>query len=268
MESNLSEGQKPNRVSLDYDILIMAAGLGKRMKSTIPKPVIPVCGKPMLLHILDTISKLSQLPGNIYVITYYLHSQAVVSACLDHLPSNLVDRIVWLVQTIEPMGTGSSVQEAIKQIPNSSADSLMILSSDVPMISKNTMESMIEEYNAQKRALILTDYMENPYGYGRIVETNGDFLAIVEEKDSNAEQKLIKTVNTGIYCIPYRYLRNQLFTITNNNAAEEYYLTDLFGILKQGDLSVGTTQIQKVCSYELFNINTKDQLNELEELIS
>jgi len=273
MDYDLSKGQKPNQVSLDcdlinYDILIMAAGLGKRMKSTIPKPVIPVCGKPMLLHILDTISTLSSLPGHIYVITYYLHSQAVVSACLDHLPSNISDRIVWLVQTIEPMGTGSSVQEAIKQIPNSSIDSLLILSSDVPMISKNSMESMMEEYTRQRRALILTDHMDNPYGYGRIIEANGDFFAIAEEKDSNAEQKLIKTVNTGIYCIPYIYLRKQLFTITNNNAAEEYYLTDLFGILKQENLSVGTTQIQKSCPYELFNINTKDQLNELEELIS
>jgi len=262
MSFNAVNEQKPNAV---YDILIMAAGLGKRMKSTVPKPVIPVCGKPMLMHILDTIQTLKNLPNHIYVITYYLHSPAVVSACVDH---PLSDRIVWLVQTIEPMGTGSSVQEAIKQIPKTDINSLLILSSDVPMISKNTMESLIEGYETKQRALILTDHMEEPYGYGRIVTADGDFVAIVEEKDSNMEQKQIKTVNTGIYCIPYAYLRNQLFNITNQNAAEEYYLTDLFGILKQENRSVGTIQIQKVLPYELFNINTKDQLLELERLIS
>lgn len=250
---------------MDYDILIMAAGLGKRMNSTTPKPVIPILNKPMLLHILDTISTLSRLPNKIYVITYYLHSPAVVSACVEHLPSNLLNRIVWLVQNIEPSGTGSSVQEAIKQIPNSDISSLVILSSDVPMISKNTIESMLNEYNGA--AVILTDQIENPYGYGRILEQGNQFLAIVEEKDASPAEKLIKIVNTGIYCISYSYLRNQLFTINNNNAAQEYYLTDLFGILKGENVCVRTLLIQKSTPYELFNVNTKAQLEELEGMI-
>jgi bifunctional UDP-N-acetylglucosamine pyrophosphorylase/glucosamine-1-phosphate N-acetyltransferase len=250
-----------------YDILIMAAGLGKRMNSSTPKPVIPILNKPMLLHILDTISTLSRLPNKIYVITYYLHSLAVVSACVDHLPSNLVNRIVWLVQNIEPSGTGSSVQEAIKQIPNSDISSLVILSSDVPMISKNTIESMLNEYTPGA-AVILTDQIENPYGYGRILEQGNQFLAIVEEKDASPVEKLIKIVNTGIYCISYSYLRNQLFTINNNNAAQEYYLTDLFGILKNENVSVRTLLIQKSAPFELFNVNTKAQLEELEIMIN
>jgi bifunctional UDP-N-acetylglucosamine pyrophosphorylase/glucosamine-1-phosphate N-acetyltransferase len=247
---------------LDYDVLIMAAGLGKRMNSTTPKPVIPILNKPMLVHILDTISTLSKLPNKIYVITYYLHSSAVVAACVDNLPASISDRIVWLVQNIEPSGTGSSVQEAIKQIPSSDIESLMILSSDVPMISKGTMESMINNYNGS--AVILTDQMKNPYGYGRIIENNGEFMAIVEEKDASASEKLINVVNTGIYCISYSFLRNQLFTITNNNAAEEYYLTDLFGILKNENVSVRTLLVQRTIPYELFNVNTKAQLEELE----
>jgi bifunctional UDP-N-acetylglucosamine pyrophosphorylase/glucosamine-1-phosphate N-acetyltransferase len=253
-----------------YDILIMAAGLGKRMNSITPKPVIPILNKPMLLHILDTISTLSTLPNKIYVITYYLHSSAVVAACVDHLPDSISDRIVWLVQNIEPSGTGSSVQEAIKQIPVGDISSLMILSSDVPMISKGTMESMLREYNGS--AVILTDKIENPFGYGRILETDGEFMAIVEEKDASPSEKLIKIVNTGIYCINYWFLRNQLFTITNNNAAEEYYLTDLFGILKNENssnenISVRTLLVQKSKNYELFNVNTRAQLEELEGMI-
>ena len=253
-----------NSKSLDYDILIMAAGLGKRMNSTTPKPVIPILNKPMLVHILDTVSTLSTLPNKIYVITYYLHSSAVVAACVDRLPKSISDRIVWLVQNIEPSGTGSSVQEAIKQIPSSNIESLMILSSDVPMISKGTMESMITKYNGS--AVILTDKMQNPYGYGRILENNGEFLAIVEEKDASASEKLINVVNTGIYCISYSFLRNQLFTITNNNAAEEYYLTDLFGILKNENVSVRTLLVQRTVPFELFNVNTKAQLEELESM--
>jgi bifunctional UDP-N-acetylglucosamine pyrophosphorylase/glucosamine-1-phosphate N-acetyltransferase len=254
---------------LDYDILIMAAGLGKRMNSVIPKPVIPVLGKPMLLHILDTISTLSVLPNKIYVITYYAHSSSVISACIDNLPVCIANRIVWLVQNIEPSGTGSSVQEAIKQIPNSSVQSLVILSSDVPMISKNTIESMLEEYNLsiQPTSIILTDKIENPYGYGRIIEQDNNFIAIMEEKDASPSEKLIKVINTGIYCISYCFLRQQLFTINNNNAAEEYYLTDLFSILKNEKYSVRTLLVQKSTSYELFNVNTKAQLYELEEMI-
>jgi bifunctional UDP-N-acetylglucosamine pyrophosphorylase/glucosamine-1-phosphate N-acetyltransferase len=218
---------------------------------------------------LDTVSTLSTLPNKIYVITYYLHSSAVVAACLDKLPASISDRIVWLVQTIEPSGTGSSVQEAIKQIPNSDINSLMILSSDVPMISKSTMESMIKNYNGS--AVILTDQMKNPYGYGRILEKDGEFMAIVEEKDASPAEKLINVVNTGIYCINYWFLRNQLFTIKNNNAAEEYYLTDLFGILKNENssnenISVRTLLVKKTVPYELFNVNTKAQLEELEDM--
>ena len=218
----------------------------------------------MLVHILDTVSTLSTLPNKIYVITYYLHSSAVVAACVDRLPKSISDRIVWLVQNIEPSGTGSSVQEAIKQIPSSSIESLMILSSDVPMISNSTMESMIKNYNGS--AVILTDKMKNPYGYGRILENSGEFLAIVEEKDASASEKLINVVNTGIYCISYSFLRNQLFTITNNNAAEEYYLTDLFGILKNENVSVRTLLVQRTVPFELFNVNTKAQLEELESM--
>jgi len=250
---------------MDYDILIMAAGLGKRMNSTIPKPIIPILDKPMLLHILDTISTLSTLPNKLYVIVYYLHSSSIISACADKLPANLVNRIVWLVQNTEPSGTGSSVQEAIIQIPTSEISSLVILSSDVPMISKNTIEYMLDEYNGS--SVILTDYIENPYGYGRILEKDNHFISIVEEKDASPTEKLIKIVNTGIYCIKYSFLRNQLFMITNNNASGEYYLTDLFGILKNENVYVRTLLIKKSTPYELFNINTKSQLQELENML-
>jgi bifunctional UDP-N-acetylglucosamine pyrophosphorylase/glucosamine-1-phosphate N-acetyltransferase len=262
---------------MSYDILIMAAGLGKRMNSNVPKPVVPLLDKPMIIYILETIATLSTLPDKIYIITYHKSHEVIINICKDHLSSSLIvwlqQQIVWLQQQIEPLGTGSSVQEAIKQISISDGSKpLLILSSDVPMISRDTIQSMLDTYSNdtdKTKAVILTDYIENPMGYGRIIkDVNGEFLNIVEEKDANVDEKAIKIVNTGIYCISYCFLRNELFKIDNKNAADEYYLTDLFTILQKNNDKICLAEIKKTKSYELFNINTQAQLKELEELIS
>jgi bifunctional UDP-N-acetylglucosamine pyrophosphorylase/glucosamine-1-phosphate N-acetyltransferase len=259
---------------MSYDILIMAAGLGKRMNSSVPKPVVSLLEKPMIIYILETIASLSKLPDKIYIITYHKSHDVIINICKDHLSgSHIVNRIVWLQQQIEPLGTGSSVQEAIKQIPISdSSKPLLILSSDVPMISRDTIQSMLDTYNNDTnttKAVILTDYIENPTGYGRIIkDLNGEFLNIVEEKDANVDEKAVKIVNTGIYCISYCFLRNELFQIDNKNASGEYYLTDLFTILQKNNEKICLAEIKKTKGYELFNINTQAQLKELEKLIS
>jgi bifunctional UDP-N-acetylglucosamine pyrophosphorylase/glucosamine-1-phosphate N-acetyltransferase len=259
---------------MSYDILIMAAGLGKRMNSSVPKPVVPLLDKPMIIYIIETIASLSTLPDKIYIITYHKSHDVIINICKDHLSgSHIVNRIVWLQQQIEPLGTGSSVQEAIKQIDISDGyKPLLILSSDVPMISRDTIQSMLDTYNNDtdtNKAVILTDYIENPTGYGRIIkDLNGEFLNIVEEKDANVDEKAVKIVNTGIYCISYCFLRNELFQIDNKNAAGEYYLTDLFTILQKNNEKICLAEIKKTKGYELFNINTQAQLKELEELIS
>ncbi len=257
---------------MTYDILIMAAGLGKRMNSSVPKPVVNVLNKPMIIYILETIASIDTLPDKIYIITYYKFHDVIISICRDKLPVSISSKIVWLQQQIEPLGTGSSVQEAIKQIPiDNDNKPLVILSSDVPMISKTTIKTMINSYiddKNDKKAIILTEYMENSTGYGRIMKNNeGIFEKIVEEKDANDVQKATKIVNTGIYCISYCFLRNELFKIDNKNAANEYYLTDLFGILKNNNECILLAEVKKTNSYELFNINTAQQLKELEALI-
>jgi bifunctional UDP-N-acetylglucosamine pyrophosphorylase/glucosamine-1-phosphate N-acetyltransferase len=254
---------------MSYDILIMAAGLGKRMNSSVPKPVVPLFDKPMIIYILETIATLRTLPDKIYIITYHKSHEVIINICKDHLSGS---HIVWLQQQIEPLGTGSSVQEAIKQISiNDSCKPLLILSSDVPMISRDTIQSMLDTYNNdtnKTKAVILTDYIENPMGYGRIIkDVDGEFLNIVEEKDANVDEKAVKIVNTGIYCISYCFLKNELFQIDNKNAAGEYYLTDLFTILKKNNEKICLAEIKKTKGYELFNINTQSQLKELEELI-
>jgi bifunctional UDP-N-acetylglucosamine pyrophosphorylase / glucosamine-1-phosphate N-acetyltransferase len=254
---------------MNFDILIMAAGLGKRMKSTIPKPVIPVLNKPMLVRILDTISTLDNLPDTIYIITNHISYNVILEACRDKIPFCLLDRIHWLKQLVEPCGTGSSVQEAIKQINiKDKSKPFVILSSDVPMISKETIQRLLENSKSLPVANILTTVIDNPTGYGRIISNNGSFLKIVEQKDASIAEKAINVVNTGIYCISYSYLENELFSISNINASNEYYLTDLFGILKNDRKVVTLTPHVPTLSYELFNINTSEQLEELEALIT
>jgi bifunctional UDP-N-acetylglucosamine pyrophosphorylase/glucosamine-1-phosphate N-acetyltransferase len=253
---------------MNFDILIMAAGLGKRMKSTIPKPVIPVLNKPMLVRILDTISTLDNLPEKIYIITNHISYNVILEACKDKTPACLLDRIHWLQQLIEPLGTGSSVQEAIKQMYiTDTLKPLVILSSDVPMISKRTIQQLLDNSKTLPVANILTTVMDNPNGYGRIISNNSTFVKIVEQKDADEAEKAIDVVNTGIYCISYIYLENELFSIHNINASNEYYVTDLFGILKNNGKVVTLTPHISTLSYELFNINTADQLDELESII-
>jgi bifunctional UDP-N-acetylglucosamine pyrophosphorylase/glucosamine-1-phosphate N-acetyltransferase len=253
---------------MNFDILVMAAGLGKRMNSKIPKPVIPVLGKPMLLHILETISTLESLPDNIYIITNHISYNVILDACRDKIPFKLLDRINWLQQLVEPCGTGSSVQEGIKQIIiKDDLKPLIILSSDVPMISKNTIQQLLDNSKILPVANILTTVMDNPTGYGRIISNDGAFLKIIEQKDASEAQKAIDVVNTGIYCISYSYLQNELFNISNINASNEYYLTDLFGILKNNGSIVTLTPHISPINYELFNINTAAQLEELEAIV-
>jgi bifunctional UDP-N-acetylglucosamine pyrophosphorylase/glucosamine-1-phosphate N-acetyltransferase len=144
---------------------------------------------------------------------------------------------------------------------------LIILSSDVPMISKNTIQQLLDNSKILPVANILTTVMDNPTGYGRIICNNGAFLKIVEQKDASEAQKAIDVVNTGIYCISYSYLQNELFNISNINASNEYYLTDLFGILKNNGSIVTLTPHISPINYELFNINTAAQLEELEAIV-
>ena len=254
---------------MNFDILIMAAGLGKRMNSKTPKPVIPVLNKPMLLHILETISTLDVLPDKIYIITNHISYNVILEACYNKIPYSLLERIGWLKQLIEPVGTGSSVQEGIKQIDiKDNLKPLVILSSDVPMISKDTIQQLLDNSKNLPVANILTTVMVDPTGYGRIISENGSFLKIVEQKDASETEKAIDVVNTGIYCISYSYLQKELFSIHNINASNEYYLTDLFGILKNNGSIVTLTPHNSSISYELFNINTAVQLMELEALVS
>lgn len=261
-----------------YDILILAAGLGKRMNSEIPKPVLPLDNKPMLFYLLDTIQSLNYPFRNLYIIVNSLHNEIIRDKCITYIrnsqsPNSLCtyNKITWIVEEQPPQGTGHSLRFAIQSInPKNITIPLLILSADVPMISKQTITNMLTMYSSTiiDKAVLLGVNVENPFGYGRIViNKHGDFITIIEEKDADLLQKKITLVNTGIYCICYSFLLNYLYKINNNNASNEYYLTDLFNILTSQKEAVMVEIFKGNNVYEICNVNTLGELKELEKTI-
>lgn len=264
----------------EFDILILAAGLGKRMNSDIPKPVFPLYNKPMLVYLLESIEKLPNKPRNIYILVNSLHSKIIKDTCEKYINTNCqrtisrscFSHVLWLVQGADPKGTGHSTKVAIELIhPDNINIPLLILSADVPMISSETMNNLIEEYYASdtNKSIILCVDNDNPHGYGRIVKNiNGDFMKIVEQKDASEQEQEITLVNTGIYCISYDFLCNYLDKVNNDNAAKEYYLTDLFKILKDENKEIIIHILESHKGYEVFNVNTVRQLQQLEDVMN
>lgn len=237
-------------------VLILAGGLGKRMKSDLPKVLHKLMGKPMLVRVIETAYSIQ--PEKIFLIVGKYES--IIRKTLAQYIS--LDNIVFVNQS-EALGTGHAVQCALPnllKLPKN--DRILILSGDVPLLKEDTMKSM---FSSTHSVNLLTTLYDNPYGYGRIITKNGDFLKITEEKDCNEEERKIKEINAGVYSFESDVLCKYLPKITNNNAQKEYYLTDIFEIiLSNENIEIGLIQLPKDKSLELIGINTKEQLEELE----
>ena len=238
-------------------VLILAGGLGKRMQSDLPKVLHKLMGKPMLVRVIETAFSLS--PEKIFLIVGKY--EPVIRETLAQYVS--LDNIIFVNQT-EALGTGHAVQCALPellQLPKK--DKVLILSGDVPLLKENTMKSM---FSSNHSVNLLTTQYDDPHGYGRIVtDKKGNFLKITEEKDCNEEERQIQVINAGVYSFDIESLCNYLPKITNNNAQQEYYLTDIFElILKDAPIQIGLIELPKERSLELIGVNTKEQLEELE----
>jgi UDP-N-acetylglucosamine diphosphorylase/glucosamine-1-phosphate N-acetyltransferase len=238
-------------------VLILAGGLGKRMKSDIPKVLHKLMGKPMLVRVIETAFSLS--PEKIFLIVGKY--EPIIRETLAQYIS--LDNIVFVNQN-EALGTGHAVQCALPellQLPKD--DKILILSGDVPLLKEDTMKSM---FSSNCNVNLLTTLYEDPHGYGRIITNDqGHFSKITEEKDCNDEERKVKEVNAGVYAFQVELLRQNLPKISNNNAQQEYYLTDIFEIILQHEkLKIGLIQLPKERSLELIGVNTKEQLEELE----
>ncbi|NNN23436.1 bifunctional UDP-N-acetylglucosamine diphosphorylase/glucosamine-1-phosphate N-acetyltransferase GlmU [Pseudomonas nitroreducens] len=233
---------------MSLEIVILAAGQGTRMRSALPKVLHPVAGKPMLAHVIDTARGLG--PSRIHVVIG--HGADLVRERLQ------ADDLNFVIQE-QRLGTGHAVAQAA---PFLSADNVLILYGDVPLIEQPTLERLMAQATPEQLAL-LTVELDDPTGYGRIIRgADGEVRAIVEQKDATPEQRAIREGNTGILAAPRERLLGWLSRLSNSNAQGEYYLTDVIAMAVGDGLRVATAQPQ--VAMETQGANDRLQLSELE----
>ncbi len=233
------------------NIVILAAGMGKRMRSRLPKVLQPLAGRPMLDHVLDATEGFSDSPRVIVVG----HGAGDVKA---HLAGR--SDVAFALQ--EPqLGTGHALRQALPALDMSDPRTLVCLG-DVPLLARETIER-IREAAREADLVLLTVDLENPTGYGRILrDAEGAVLGIVEEKDATPEERRIREVNTGIMCLPTERLETWLSALTAGNAQGEYYLTDVIGLAAREGARITTVRPGSVREVE--GVNSKVQLAALE----
>jgi bifunctional UDP-N-acetylglucosamine pyrophosphorylase/glucosamine-1-phosphate N-acetyltransferase len=232
-------------------VVILAAGKGTRMRSSLPKVMQPLAGKPLLAHVLN----ISRALGAERPIVVYGHGGDVVQAAFAN------DSIDWVLQA-EQNGTGHAVQVTL---PILAADGkTLILYGDVPLLTVATLQRLLFVCEGSNELGLLTVTLDNPSGYGRIVREHGQVSRIVEQKDASADELRIQEVNTGILCVPNALLHRWLPELRNANAQGEYYLTDLIGMATSQGVAVSAVQPDTV--WEVEGINDKLQLATLERV--
>lgn len=202
--------------------VVLAAGQGTRMKSKLYKVLHPVCGKPMVEHVVDHIRDLD--------VTKIV---SIVGHGAEKVKEQLGDKSEYVLQE-EQLGTAHAVQQAETLLGDLEGTTIVICG-DTPLIRPETMKALLEHHQQQAaKATILTAVAENPTGYGRILRNEeGHVEQIVEQKDATVEQQKVTEINTGTYCFDNKALFETLKLVKNDNAQGEYYLPDVIEILKQ-----------------------------------
>src|SRR5262245_21953292 len=204
----------------EIGVIILAAGQGKRMKSSLPKVMHPLCGKPLFLHVLTTAKRLN--PAKIAIVIG--HGAETVRQAYPN------GDVTWVLQG-QQLGTGHAVLSAKNSFKEFAGD-ILILSGDVPLISEPTLTAIIDLHRKQKASLtFLTTPLEGPNGYGRILRrADGAIAGVVEERDATDAQRRIDEVNVGTYVASASFLFSALEKVENHNQQGEYYLPDTVAI--------------------------------------
>ncbi|SUA43880.1 UDP-N-acetylglucosamine pyrophosphorylase [Neisseria zoodegmatis] len=229
-------------------IVILAAGKGTRMYSKLPKVLHEIGGEPMVQRVIDTASSLH--PQSISVVIGHGKEQVLARVKRD---------VNWVEQT-EQLGTGHAVKMALPHLPKEGRT--LVLYGDVPLTDADTLQKLLD--TAGNEVGLLTDVLDDPTGYGRIIRDGGKVVAIVEEKDADDSQKAVKETNTGILVLPNAKLEGWLNSLSSNNAQGEYYLTDLIALANSDGIAVHPVQVS--ASYLAAGVNNKVQLAELERI--
>ena len=236
-------------------VILLAAGQGKRMRSSLPKVLHSLCGKPLFLHPLAVAQKL-QPRKIVIVIGHGAESVQRSYAGTD---------VSWVIQE-QQLGTGHAALCARKVFNDFSGD-ILILSGDVPLIMQSTVDAMIDMHRDQQAALtLMTADLDDPKGYGRILRDGyGAIRGIVEERDATATERQIKEVNAGVYVASSEFLFAALERVKNHNQQGEYYLPDI--------VTIGLAQNQKIATFrvddlrEMMGINTREELAAMEKTL-
>ncbi len=236
--------------------IILAAGLGTRMKSDSAKVLHEINGKPMVMYVLETAKKIA---GSDIVVVIGKQAEKVKNLVSD------VYKVLFALQENQ-LGTGHAVKCALPLIPEY-ANQILILCGDVPLLSYGTVTKLYDNHIRKKRDVsILAAETENPKGYGRIImDEEQSVSGIVEEADATAAQKKIKTINSGIYCVKKAFLEYSLNKIKADNAQSEFYLTDIVKIGYNENKRVGA--IVGEDSEEILGVNSMQDLMVVEGII-
>ena len=245
------------------DILILAAGLGTRMRSDLAKVLHLLDGRPLINYVSRTAASLA--PEKIYVVVGH-QAKDVETAVLNEFDSELAT----FVEQKQQLGTGDAVNAAREHLATRDS-TLLILSGDVPMIRPETLAGLVQHHHRHRgkgaACTILTVKLKDPTGYGRIVrDQEALFERIVEQKDATEDERQINEINAGIYCFDTRKLFTALEKVQNNNAQGEYYLTDVPALLREAGEDVAIFQHHD--AYEIEGVNNRAQLADLERLLN
>ncbi|MDD5131091.1 MAG: sugar phosphate nucleotidyltransferase [bacterium] len=238
-------------MSIGFASVILGAGEGTRMKSTLPKVLHTVGGKPLVDHVLDTVLSLD-LDRQVLVLGF--RGKTVASHIRDNKEYKKVD----IVFQTRRLGSGHAVMQAARVLSGYRGN-IIVLCADVPLIKRLTLNKLMNLHEQQgNAATILTTIVAKPAGYGRIIRAGNQVVSIVEEKDASAQEKKVREINTGIYCFKAPSLFRVLKKIKPNNQKKEYYLTDAIGLLQQEGAGIGAL----ICdsNREVAGINDQNQL--------
>ncbi|TKC13898.1 bifunctional UDP-N-acetylglucosamine diphosphorylase/glucosamine-1-phosphate N-acetyltransferase GlmU [Robertmurraya kyonggiensis] len=231
--------------------VVLAAGQGTRMKSKLYKVLHPVCGKPMVQHVVDQVSKLDMD----HIVTVIGHGAELVK-------SQLGDKCSYALQA-EQLGTAHAVMQAQEMLEGKEGVTLVVCG-DTPLIKAETMEALLKQHEeTNAKVTVLTAYTADPTGYGRLIRNDKGFVEkIVEHKDASDEERKVKEINTGTYCFDNQALFDALKNVSNENVQGEYYLPDVIEILKnRGEI---VTAFQTDDFDETLGVNDRVALSQAE----
>lgn len=235
-------------------VVVLAAGLGTRMRSGRAKALHPLAGRPLVRHVLAAASAIG--PGKTVVVLGH-QADRVREACEGFGAE--------FVMQHEQLGTGHAVRQAGSAIADASGP-VVVLCADTPLLSPETLERLVEHHAKSKAAVtLLTANVDDPFGYGRVVRGKSGVLAVVEEKDATTAQKKIREVNGGIYCFEKKFLLAAIGTIGNHNAQGEYYLPDAIALARKGKLKVSALLCED--AEEIMGVNSRADLARAEKVL-